>query len=77
MRAELGWIGECLGTVRDIDVLAARVTAATDGLPEPLRLGATATLGVLTAERGPPTSVCARRSHRHGSAIWSTSSICS
>ena len=39
LRAELGWIGECLGTVRDIDVLATRVTAATDGLPEPLRLG--------------------------------------
>ena len=52
LRAELGWIGECLGTVRDIDVLATRVTAATDGLPEPLRLGATATLGVLTEERG-------------------------
>ena len=34
LRAELGWIGECLGTVRDIDVLATRVTAATDGLPD-------------------------------------------
>jgi CHAD domain-containing protein len=52
LRVELGWIGECLGTVRDIDVLAARVAAATDGLPEPLRLGATGTLGVLTEERG-------------------------
>jgi len=51
LRAELGWIGECLGTVRDIDVLAARVGAA-DGLPEPLQLGATAALAVLTEERG-------------------------
>jgi CHAD domain-containing protein len=51
LRVELGWIGECLGTVRDIDVLTARVTAATGGLPEQLRLGATATLGVLTEER--------------------------
>jgi CHAD domain-containing protein len=52
LRGELGWIGVCLGTVRDIDVLAARVAAATDGLPEPLQLGATATLAVLTEERG-------------------------
>src|SRR3954466_3380550 len=27
LRSELGWIGECLGTVRDVDVLAARVAA--------------------------------------------------
>ena len=32
--------------------MAARVAAATDALPEQLRLGATATLGVLTEERG-------------------------
>jgi CHAD domain-containing protein len=52
LRVELGWIGECLGGVRDVDVLSARVVAAADALPEPLRLGGTAVAAVLGEERG-------------------------
>jgi len=52
LRDELGWIGECLGTVRDVDVLAARVAAATDDLPEPLQLAGTAVLAILAEDRG-------------------------
>ena len=52
LRAELGWIGECLGTVRDIDVLTARVAAAVDGLPDTMRTGGTAVLATLAEERG-------------------------
>jgi len=51
LRSELGWIAESLGRVRDIDVLAARIVASVDGLPEPLRLGGTATLSVVWDER--------------------------
>jgi CHAD domain-containing protein len=52
LRAELGWIGECLGTVRDVDVLTVRVAAAVDGLPDTLRTGGTAVLATLAEERG-------------------------
>lgn len=52
LRAELGWIGESLGTVRDVDVLVARVVAAPDGLPDALKLGGTAVRSVLAEERG-------------------------
>jgi len=52
LRAELGWIGECLGTVRDVDVLTARVAAAARAVPEPLELGAAAVLATLAEERG-------------------------
>jgi CHAD domain-containing protein len=52
LRAELGWIGECLGTVRDVDVLAARVSKAVDDVPEALRVGGAAVLAVLAEERG-------------------------
>ena len=48
LRPELGWIGECLGTVRDLDVLTARVAAAIDDVPEEVRIGGgavSATLG--------------------------------
>ena len=51
LRGELGWIAECLGRVRDVDVLAARLAARVEGLPEPLQLGGTATLAVLAEER--------------------------
>lgn len=51
LRGELGWIGECLGGVRDVDVLTARIAASVDALPEPLRLGGTAALSVLAGER--------------------------
>lgn len=52
LRAELAWIGECLGTVRDIDVLTTRVAAAVDGVPEALQTGGTAVLATLAEERG-------------------------
>jgi CHAD domain-containing protein len=51
LRSELGWIGESLGTVRDIDVLAVRVSAGADCVPEPLRLGAAGVVQVLAEER--------------------------
>jgi len=52
LRAELGWVGECLGTVRDVDVLAARVAVAAEEAPEPLQLGSLGVLAVLGEERG-------------------------
>lgn len=52
LRSELGWIGECLGTVRDVDVLAARVVTAAERVPESLRLGAAGVGAVLAEERG-------------------------
>jgi CHAD domain-containing protein len=52
LRAELGWIGECLGTVRDLDVLTVRVAAAIDHLPEELRIGGGAVFATLGEERG-------------------------
>jgi CHAD domain-containing protein len=51
LRSELAWIGERLGTVRDIDVLAVRVARAVDGIPEALGVGAAGVGAVLTEER--------------------------
>jgi CHAD domain-containing protein len=51
LRSELGWIGECLGTVRDVDVLAARVAAAVDDAPDVLHLGAAGVRSLLSEER--------------------------
>jgi CHAD domain-containing protein len=51
LRSELGWIGESLGTVRDIDVLALRVSEAADGVPDALQLGAAGVVTVLAEER--------------------------
>jgi len=52
LRSELGWIGECLGLVRDVDVLTARVTTAAEDVPESLRLGAAGVATVVAEERG-------------------------
>jgi len=52
LRAELGWLAECLGTVRDLDVLAVRVSGLIEGLPEALQMGGTAVRAVLAEERG-------------------------
>ncbi len=52
LRSELGWIGECLGLVRDVDVLAARLTAAAEEVPESLRMGAAGVATVVAEERG-------------------------
>jgi CHAD domain-containing protein len=51
LRSELAWIGERLGTVRDIDVIAGRVARVAGGLPEALRLGAAGVGTVLAEER--------------------------
>jgi CHAD domain-containing protein len=51
LRGELGWIAECLGRVRDADVLNVRIAGRVDGLPEPLQLGCTAIQAVLADER--------------------------
>jgi CHAD domain-containing protein len=51
LRGELGWVGECLGMVRDVDVLSSRVTAAARGVPEQLSGGGAATVALLRAQR--------------------------
>jgi CHAD domain-containing protein len=51
LRGELGWIGEGLGVVRDVDVLAGRAGEEADTVPEPLRRGSMAVLAVLAEER--------------------------
>ena len=51
LRDELEWLGDGLGTVRDVDVLMARVRREVDDLPGPLLTGTTTLLTALGAER--------------------------
>jgi len=51
LRAELGWIGENLGVVRDVDVLATRIDTAAEDVPDALQRGRVAVLAVLAEER--------------------------
>jgi CHAD domain-containing protein len=51
LAAELGWLGEALGTVRDLDVLRDRLHAETAVLEEPDRTAANHMLRALERER--------------------------
>jgi CHAD domain-containing protein len=51
LRDELEWLGDGLGTVRDVDVLMARVRREVDDLPGRLLTGTTVLLAAMGAER--------------------------
>src|SRR5262245_9458725 len=48
---ELGWVGDRLGAVRDIDVLASRIEAGLTHAPDELQLGGRAVLAIMAEER--------------------------
>jgi CHAD domain-containing protein len=51
LRAELRWIGELLGHVRDADVMTARLTERAEGLPDVDRPGVSVLLERLRVDR--------------------------
>lgn len=51
LRAELGWLGDSLGEVRDADVLSARLAALTGQIPDAYRGGLAALRDEVTVHR--------------------------
>jgi CHAD domain-containing protein len=51
LRADLAWVGDSLGEVRDADVLAARLAGMVDASPETIRSSGSALLAAVADQR--------------------------